>query len=312
MLRLSTQRLVAYPQTTPGQKVQPPVGLAKKIHHAPPISNVDATALTRREWLAAVRGGALLPAATGAMALGPQDAPTANPAVHAEFPSHDPAVVREVVGASHVRIDRVRELVEASPALAKAAWDWGFGDWESALGAASHMGRRDIAELLMTHGARPNLFTFAMLGHLEAVQATVQAVPGIQRTPGPHGITLLQHARNGHQPAEAVVEYLQSLGDADAGPTSLELSDEQKQSYIGRYVFGSGPDDAFEVLTNRRGLLAIKRGDRFSRVLNRVEEHAFAPSGAPEVRVRFQIDNGRAVSLTVHDPVPLIRATRAG
>ena len=81
---------------------------------------------------------------------------------------------------------------------------------------------------------------------------------------------------------------------------------------MGRYVFGSGPDDAFEVLTNRRGLLAIKRGDRFSRVLNRVEEHAFAPAGAPLVRVRFQIDNGRAISLTVHDPVPLIRATRTG
>ena len=137
-------------------------------------------------------------------------------------------------------------------------------------------------------------------------------MPGIQRTPGPHGITLLQHARQGGKPAEPVVEYLQTLGGADAGPTSLELTDEHKQLYMGRYVFGSGPDDAFEVLTNRRGLLAIKRGDRFSRVLNRVEEHAFAPSGAPEVRVRFQIDKGRAVSLTVHDPLPLIHATRAG
>ncbi len=90
-------------------------------------------------------------------------------AVHAEFPSQDPALVRETVAAAHTRIERVRELVEASPALAKAAWDWGFGDWESALGAASHMGRVDIAELLIAHGARPNLFTFAMLGQLDVV-----------------------------------------------------------------------------------------------------------------------------------------------
>ena len=58
-------------------------------------------------------------------------------------PRQDPAVVREVVGVSHRDLARVRELVERQPALANATIDWGFGDWESALGAASHVGRRD-------------------------------------------------------------------------------------------------------------------------------------------------------------------------
>lgn len=266
--------------------------------------------LTRRQWIAMVPGGVALAAARPAMGFVDDAQPDSPGSLHPEFPSHDPAVVAEVVGASHGRIDRLRELVEASPALANATWDWGFGDWESALGAASHMGRRDIAELLIHHGARPNLFTFAMLGHLEVVRSYIEAMPGIQKTPGPHGITLLQHARNGGDRAKRVARYLESVGDADVDATSLQVSDQQQAIYVGRYTFGKGKDDAFEVLVNRRGMLAIQRGERFSRVLNRVEDHGFAPAGATAVRVRFEMKDGRATALTVHDPVPLVRATR--
>jgi hypothetical protein len=50
-----------------------------------------------------------------------------------------------MVGASHGNLARVNELVLAHPALANAAWDWGFGDWETAIGAASHVGNKQIA-----------------------------------------------------------------------------------------------------------------------------------------------------------------------
>ena len=143
----------------------------------------------------------------------------------ASFPTQDPDVVRLVVGKAHVDYEVVHELVTARPQLAKAAWDWGFGDWESALGAASHMGRRDIVDVLLAHGARPNLFTFAMLGQLDVVRATCRGNPGIQRVPGPHGITLLQHADAGGDEAAAVVEYLRELGDADVRPTNLPLDE---------------------------------------------------------------------------------------
>lgn len=279
----------------------------------PPPPNVSErrSTLTRRAWLAAAPGTAMLAGAGPSLAFGQAARSDSEGNVHSEFPSHDPAVVREVVAVSHMNIDRLRQLVEASPALAKAAWDWGFGDWESALGAASHMGRRDIAELLISHGARPDLFTFAMFGHLEVVKAYIKAMPGIQRTPGPHGITLLKHARNGGKQAQSVAEYLESVGGADSGAPSLELSEEQKQQYLGRYSFGAGDNDAFDVIKNRRGVLAIKRGARFARTLNRVEEHAFAPAGASAVRIRFEIKDGRAVSLTVHDPEPLVKARRS-
>ncbi|MDX1388593.1 MAG: hypothetical protein R3344_05360, partial [Acidobacteriota bacterium] len=93
---------------------------------------------SRREFVVGLLGAGvspLVPLTKGAVEHAPGQA------VHPEFPSQDPELVREIVGASHARLDDVTKLVTASPALAKAAWDWGFGDWESALGAASHMGR---------------------------------------------------------------------------------------------------------------------------------------------------------------------------
>jgi hypothetical protein len=41
--------------------------------------------------------------------------------------------------------------------LARAAWDWGFGDWETALGAASHMGSRPIRPDQFTSNARAGI-----------------------------------------------------------------------------------------------------------------------------------------------------------
>lgn len=117
----------------------------------------------------------------------------------------------------------MRRLVSERPALATAAWDWGFGDWETALGAASHTGRRDIAELLMSHGARPTVFTLAMLGDVDAVRAIVRGRPGTQRITGPHGLSLLHHARAGGE-AAAVVAFLETLGDADPRPLDLRFA----------------------------------------------------------------------------------------
>lgn len=266
--------------------------------------------LSRREWLVkmplAIAVGSLLPA------IG-QGTPQSTPRMgnlHDEYPSHDPEVVREVVGAAHGRFERLKELIILQPALAKSAWDWGFGDWESALGAASHMGRRDIAEFLIQYGARPNLFTFAMMGQLEVVKACVEANPGVQQIHGPHGITLLAHAEKGGKDAKKVVEYLQKAGDADIAAISLEVTAEEQQIYLGEYTFGKGPDDRFTVLTNSRGKLMIRRGNRFGRVLNRVEDHGFAPGGASTVRVRFKVVDDRAISLSIHDPNPQVVALR--
>jgi hypothetical protein len=115
-----------------------------------------------------------------------------------------------MVANAHGDLDFVRTALAEDPTLANAAWDWGDGDWESALGAAGHMGRRDIAELLLAHGARLDLFVAAMLGELEIVKAMLAAHPEMRDAKGPHGIPLLSHAEAGGAQAQAVVDLLNS------------------------------------------------------------------------------------------------------
>ena len=119
-------------------------------------------------------------------------------------------LVQEFVGNAHGDLNRVKELLAQEPGLINATWDWGGGDFETALGGASHMGRRDIAEFLLEHGARLDLFAAAMLGKLDIVKAALAAYPEAIRTPGPHGIPLIAHAQAGGDDAKAVLEYLQS------------------------------------------------------------------------------------------------------
>lgn len=126
-------------------------------------------------------------------------------------PRLDPDMVRDFVNNSHSNIDRVHQLLTQEKAIVNAAWDWGSGDWETGLGAAAHMGRRDIALLLVDHGARMDIFAAAMLGHLEVVRAMIAACPQAATSPGPHGIPLLRHAEAGGAEAVPVVEFLRSL-----------------------------------------------------------------------------------------------------
>ncbi len=201
-------------------------------------------------------------------------------------------MIRDVVGASHGNFDRVEELVTAYPELAKANIDWGFGDWESALGAAAHTGRREIAHLLLEHGARPNLFSATMLGHLEVVRAIVEASPGIQGTPGPHGITLLAHARFGGDEAVPVLQYLERVGGADAGPRSEPLpTGVTVPDLLGVYRYGGADDEILEA-TDRDGALFIGRPGGPARGLTHLGSLEFHPAGTPSVRIVFSSDGG--------------------
>jgi hypothetical protein len=121
-----------------------------------------------------------------------------------------PELVNEFVGKAHGDLDRVRQLLGQHPTLVNAAWDWGGGDWETGLGAAAHVGRRDIALYLIENGARIDIFAAAMLGYLPIVRATLEAVPAARDWRGPHGIPLLAHAEAGGPAAAAVADYLRA------------------------------------------------------------------------------------------------------
>ncbi len=130
----------------------------------------------------------------------------------ADTPRLDPDLVKDFVSNAHGDLGRIGDLLRQQPTLVNAAWDWGGGDWETGLGAAAHMGRKDIALYLLQNGARMDIFAAAMLGHLEIVQSMVAAFPDARRWPGPHGIPLLKHAEAGGADAVPVADFLRSHG----------------------------------------------------------------------------------------------------
>ena len=269
-------------------------------------SQIEVPPVARRSLLVAGAAGLgtflLDPRASFGQAEGPGP-------VTDHFPAQDLESVQAVVGASHFSLEKVRELVDERPELAKSAWDWGFGDWESALGAAAHTGNREIAEYLIANGARPNLFTAAMMGWLDAVKVFVAMSPGIQSSPGPHGITLRRHAELGGEPAREVLEYLDELGDADVQATNEPLL-LKKEAYVGSYMFGSGPADRFDVAISRQGLVSLQRAEGTARNLFHQGAHVFHPAGAPSARVHFQFRGEVVSSLEIRNPGLVVRAER--
>jgi len=225
------------------------------------------------------------------------------------FPTQPPELAREMVTVAHFDLNRVKELVDARPSLARAAWDWGFGDWESALGGASHMGNRAIAEYLISKGARPSLFSAAMLGQLEVVKAFVAAQPDVQRIRGPHSISLLAHAKAGGERARPVFEYLLTLGGADAEPQA-PLSEEEAAAYSGTYNFGIGASQQIEVTVERGQVIWTRKGT-MGRPLFHLGKREFHPLGAQAVRIRFEETAGEMV-MTIKDADWELTAQRKG
>jgi hypothetical protein len=187
------------------------------------MKNID-TSCTRKQFLlgssaAAVGlfcGRGLLQAQPGSSPSGPASSATPESADNVpDFPEHHPqfdrARVKRFVIAGHANLPAVKAMLAEEPNLINGAIDWGNGDFETALGGASHMGRRDIAEYLLEHNARMDIFAATMLGQIDIVKAAVAAFPNIVNVPGPHGIPLIVHAEKGGLAAKAVLEFLQPL-----------------------------------------------------------------------------------------------------
>jgi hypothetical protein len=261
------------------------------------ISFSRPNSVSRRKWICAAGIG--LPLARAMAAPRPEKLQVTD-----KFPMQPVELVKEMVTVSHGNVKRVRELVEAHPALAKASWDWGFGDWEAAIDAASHVGNREIAEYLIGKGARPTLFTAAMLGQLEVVKGIIEAQPGVQRCAGPHSISLLAHAKSGGTEAKGVYQYLESLGDAGS-PASTPITEAEANALAGAYSYGNGPTELIEIKANKNQLL-FTRTDATPRPLIHLGDHTFHPAGASAVRIEF-----RESKLTVYDPEPMLVATKS-
>ncbi len=158
---------------------------------------------SRREFVRDVLlGSSALLLAPGALRA--QKKPRADP--------YDQKLIKEFVVAGHNDLDKVKMMLADDPNLLNCTWDWGGGDFEMAIGGAGHLGNKEIANYLISVGARVDLFVLTMLGKTNIVKPVLEEYPNLIFAKGPHGFTMLHHAKQGGENALKLYEYLQSKG----------------------------------------------------------------------------------------------------
>ena len=116
-------------------------------------------------------------------------------------PQPEPELGQETVSAfvqaAHGDLGTVQRMLAEEPRLLNTRWA-AFD--ESALEAASHMGRPEIAQHLLDAGAPLTVCTAAMLGMTDRVAALLDDDPALARATGAHRIPVLFHAALGGRP----------------------------------------------------------------------------------------------------------------
>ncbi len=107
------------------------------------------------------------------------------------------ALIKSFVLASHGDLETVRSMIVQHPNLLNAPHKWGEGDYETPIGAAGHVGNRQIAEFLLDQGAPLDICVAAMLGHDDEVGRLLREDPSRISSTGAHGIPLMFHAALG-------------------------------------------------------------------------------------------------------------------
>ena len=120
-------------------------------------------------------------------------------------------MVQDFVIFAHSDLKMVEKLYNREPMLLNGTMDWGNGDWENALNGASHMGKKDIVEFLLSKGARMDIFCSTMMGKLEIVKSMLELQPALIDARGPHGFDLHFHAQVGGDESKPVLDFLQSI-----------------------------------------------------------------------------------------------------
>jgi hypothetical protein len=158
-----------------------------------------------------------------------------------------------------------------------------------------------------------------MLGKLQAVKLMIEATPGIQSIDGPHGISLLQHARNGISKKESLsapqiaeseqlIAYLESLKNAD-GRQYLEMTDDKKK-YLGDYKYGDGEKEGLTIRLNMREMISLGKLGQFGGALYKIGDNKYIYNGAPSVQISFQFENDKVISLTIEEPDLTLKAIK--
>jgi len=119
-------------------------------------------------------------------------------------------LIKEFVTASHFDLNKVKTLLAEHPNLLLVEYDWGpMGGLENGIGAAAHVGNRDIAEFFLAQGVPPNICVMAMLGRTDTVREMLAQNPALANARGAHGITVMFHTA-----MSGVIEIAEMLKEA--------------------------------------------------------------------------------------------------
>lgn len=129
-----------------------------------------------------------------------------------------------MVGVAHGDLDQVRATLDRHPELAHAV----ATTTEGAVEAAAHMGRPDIADLLLDHGAPYAIPTAVMRNDLDRVRALLDEDPDRIRERGAHDFALLWYPMIGGGHREMMALLLERGADVEQqhwlGTTALHYA----------------------------------------------------------------------------------------
>lgn len=149
--------------------------------------------------------------------------------------------IREFVIAAHSDLEKVQEMLEAQPALLGVSHQWGPDDYEDGIGAAAHVGNREIAEFFLAQGVPGNICVLAMLGRADQVNEALHADPSQANARGAHGIPVMFHAAMSGN--IEVAEELKKYGCNEGYSFALHGAINHGHVQMVAWLLGNGADD---------------------------------------------------------------------
>ena len=158
------------------------------------------------------------------------------------------------VMASHHDLNTVKKLLQQDPELvhARATWD------ETPLGAAAHVGNKEIMGWLLEHGATPEVCAWAALGNLDEVMKSVHKDPTCARARGAHGLSMVFHAIIGgnFEVLKCLVEHGAPVNEPEGTITPLHIAVVKEDRQMIEFLLEHG---AKKQLRDREGKTPLER-----------------------------------------------------
>ncbi|MCB9436601.1 MAG: ankyrin repeat domain-containing protein [Anaerolineales bacterium] len=163
-------------------------------------------------------------------------------------PQPAPDDIRSFVMAAHFDFEQVKTRLEADPSLLHVVVEE-FN--ESALGAASHVGNRAIAEYLLSQGASLTMCAAVMLGLRDAIERFLTDDSTLANPREAHGFSALYHAAiNGDV---AIIELLYAHGGREGLSDALHPAISRQHAAMVEWLLAHGADPS---VTNFKGKTA--------------------------------------------------------